>query len=448
MMRLGWVFPSAREAVDDLGAQWSFLLDSPAAIAQACKRSVRRWRLARVLRALPKLQPDGLDVEAANGATNAMLVDFAGPLQSLISGRAAKVTSVPQWRPSMKGDLASAISGEQWPQTRRAFVPRWNIADLRCQLCLEAPGTLEHRHECTSTIPPDGWPPHPPKADLALGRVGEVRMNMLRTRGLLVMRLPPPQHSPNGWFKWLAAPSPECDEQHTWYLDGSMLDGSWIEYRAVGFAVVVVAPDRSLAAYGMGAPPSWCKTAASAEAWALHIALLESPFPPKLRTDCQCLLTTASEGAAHATAPTRPLARIWGLIASSLDGKVESIIQHGNLVWMPAHQPLSAINTASLSNGKLLTGVDWRANRLVDALANKAATTQRAPRELRCLLESGQVAVLLSHMRQITTRCHCKGQMVHGAAIRCAMVSSPVVTRKSSESSPSPQLSQLLCLSA
>jgi hypothetical protein len=120
---------------------------------------------------------------------------------------------------------------------------------------------------------------------------------------------------------------------------------------------------------------------------------MQSAFPPQLRTDCQCLLTTASEGAAQATAASRPLARIWNLIATSLDGEIEKIVVQGALVWMPAHQPLSAIGNAELSNGKRLTGVDWRANRLVDALAKQAADTMRLPRAVRCLLESGQAAV-------------------------------------------------------
>ena len=133
--------------------------------------------------------------------------------------------------------------------------------------------------------------------------------------------------------------------------------------------------------------------AAAAEAWALHIALLESAFPPKLRTDCLSLLSTAQEGATQATGPAKPLARIWRLISSSLDGRIESIVERGNLVWMPAHQPLSAISSATLSNGKLLSGVDWQANRLVDALAKQAAASVRAPRAVRCLLESARAAV-------------------------------------------------------
>ena len=126
----------------------------------------------------------------------------------------------------MKGDLAFAIFGGQWSQTRRASVPRWQVADFRCQLCLAAPGALELRRECARTMPPEGWPPDPPKAELAITRVDQVRASTLRTRGLLVRQLPSPQQSPDGWFKWLVAPGPDSDETFTWYLDGSMHDGN------------------------------------------------------------------------------------------------------------------------------------------------------------------------------------------------------------------------------
>ena len=61
---------------------------------------------------------------------------------------------------------------------------------------------------------------------------------------------------------------------------------------------------------------------------------------------------------------------------------------------MDASPPaLSATSSATLSNNKLLSGVDWQANRLVDALAKQAATSVQAPRAVRCLLESGRAAV-------------------------------------------------------
>lgn len=60
---------------------------------------------------------------------------------------------------------------------------------------------------------------------------------------------------------------------------------------------------------------------------------------------------------------------------------------------MPAHQPFSAIGEKVLSDGKLLTGIDWRAKRFVDSLAKLAAASKQAPRAAVRLLESGRAAV-------------------------------------------------------
>ena len=47
-------------------------------------------------------------------------------------------------------------------------------------------------------------------------------------------------------------------------------------------------------------------------------------------------------------------------------------------MWMPAHLSLAEVGEAKLSDGVRLTTVDWRANRLADALA-KAAARRRLP---------------------------------------------------------------------
>jgi len=178
-----------------------------------------------------------------------------------------------------------------------------------------------------------------------------------------------------------------------WYLDGSLLDGEWVDYRATGFGLAVVALDGGLVAFGRGCPPGWCTTAAAAEAWALATALTLSPFPPQLRTDCQALLTTAEEGAHKALGANRPLARAWAVIAAALDGDLANLTREKKLVWLPAHQTTAAIGERLLSNGRLFSAIDWRANRLVDALAKKAAAERQAPAAITRLLGSAKAAV-------------------------------------------------------
>ena len=101
--------------------------------------------------------------------------------------------------------------------------------------------------------------------------------------------------------------------------------------------------------------------------------LTACPLPPHMRTDCRALLDSLAAGVEVATAASRPLARIWARIAQALDGSFEGLQHSGMLVWMPAHCTLGAVGEAKLSNGCRLSTIDWRANRLADALAKAGA---------------------------------------------------------------------------
>ena len=47
------------------------------------------------------------------------------------------------------------------------------------------------------------------------------------------------------------------------------------------------------------------------------------------------------------------------------------------LRWMPAHTAEGSIGRVTTSDGTMLTALEWRANRLVDALAKSAAVPNR-----------------------------------------------------------------------
>jgi hypothetical protein len=112
-----------------------------------------------------------------------------------------------------------------------------------------------------------------------------------------------------------------------------------------------------------------------------------------MRTDCLSLVKTAKQGAEAATAPSRLLARIWVSIADILDGDLTTLERTNLLVWQPAHQTVQAIGQRHGSDGRKITTIDWRANRLVDALAKQAAERVRATKEARDLIKSGREAV-------------------------------------------------------
>ncbi len=387
--------PNAFEVIDDLGATWYFGSDAPGAIAAACKDAVRRWRLNRIATLLPGLIPNACDVGSPLCTDGTILVDMSAFAHPYLHGIRSGARRRDDWDPTWRHSLFSAAVAGQWTQARKASVQRWAIDDNRCQLCLQCPGTYEHRFNCSSTLPQGGWPEPPTAAKLALNRIFGSRKEHLKHHGLLVLRLPAPPRIDDGYFRWILKPSTEKYESSSvcWHFDGSMLNGKWKPFRTTGYGIVLTLADGRLIGYGYGKPPHWCRTAAAAEAWALHQVLAQSEFVPCMRTDCLALIATAAAGVTRATNPRKQLARTWSLIAHILDGDLQQLANHCMLVWMPAHNSPSAIGEVKLSNGARVTHVDWRANRLADGLAKLAAADGAPPTAVLRLLKSAQAAV-------------------------------------------------------
>ena len=380
--RLGWHTPSPLDLYDDRSTAISIMMDSPAAITKAVHRSVRRWRFGRILDILPSMVPQG------HGDQGTITVDCTPAINTLISGKCTKPRECPVWRPQCSRYLVSAISGGQWTQARKAAVPHWKISDTRCQLCLKECGTLEHRHVCDAIRPHIKWNPVAPSGHTTVfPHPLTARESIMRTRGLLAATV---RHSEptNEWFQWLRKPPPTLDGSETWYTDGSALDTRLPELGAAGFAVVVVARDKSIVAFGHGCPPPLYLSAAAAEAFALDFAINACGYVPKVVTDCRSLLDVIGAGIQPATCHGSPLARAWVSIYNKLGQNTDEIAHNNRITWMPAHLPITAIWNATRSDGKVITPVDWRANRLVDALAKAAAATRQAPSESRDMIKA------------------------------------------------------------
>jgi len=116
------------------------------------------------------------------------------------------------------------------------------------------------------------------------------------------------------------------------------------------------------------------------------MALRSAVTPPRVITDCLGLLRQLERGLSDATAPHRPLARLWRLLSTTLDGHVPQEWLSQRLLWMPAHTTKKTASFARRSDGKPLTRLDWRSNRLADAFAKAAAESERLPPGLRALL--------------------------------------------------------------
>ena len=141
-----------------------------------------------------------------------------------------------------------------------------------------------------------------------------------------------------------------------------------------------------------GFPPVWVKGAAGAAAWTLAQVLRDCGDVPDVVTDCLNLVLVLATGRERATGATAPLARIWGLIFTALDDEERKRAARERLCWMGAHGAQHNIGVARKSDGSRVTALDWRANRLADALAKRAAAGVRLPRAMLNLLVVGGAA--------------------------------------------------------
>ena len=67
------------------------------------------------------------------------------------------------------------------------------------------------------------------------------------------------------------------------------------------------------------------------------------------------------------------------MVGIALDGDIGRLRAGDTLLWFPAHRTRAAVGAATLSDGSLMAWTDWRANRLVDALAKSAARWRSMP---------------------------------------------------------------------
>ncbi len=249
---------------------------------------------------------------------------------------------------------------------------------------------------CPATRPEGCWQaPLEGAARLSQSLSPERRL-LLQTSGLLVIRMVVPPPAECDTLIWLRPPPNDvADDDWQWYIDGSLLDEPRRFARRTGFAIVVVDSCTGQVAFGYGWPPAWVETAAAAEAWAYSFVVGLTPMAPAITTDCLKVLKTLSAGKmvaiAATIAATHRLARVWARTFGILEEQGSQAA--AKLTWMPAHGSSATIGVATKSNGHTISGLDWRANRLVDALAKAAAAFDRVlPWIAQKVWESGQLA--------------------------------------------------------
>ena len=193
-------------------------------------------------------------------------------------------------------------------------------------------------------------------------------------RALLIVRVRIPPPPAEETFTWILQPG-SADHACTWYLDGSVYDGTRGITRRAGFGVVVVNGSGQLIGVGNGTPPRWVDDSAGAELWALYQTVVKSPLLPRIVTDCLGVLEALQRGLKDAADARKPHARLWHLVGCCLDGDFSAAAER--TVWMPSHTSRWDIGARPKSDATEVSLLDWRANRMADAAAKAAASATR-----------------------------------------------------------------------
>jgi hypothetical protein len=205
------------------------------------------------------------------------------------------------------------------------------------------------------------------------------RLLLLRTRGLLTVAVPRRPVVDVEQVRWLTAPPDVTRDDLCWYTDGSLVDGTWADLATAAAAIVVTTVDGALIAIAEIALPSCVRSASAAEAAAVVVVLSMCPAPPRTFTDCKVVVDATARGTVRATAASSPLAGYMRR-AAVVVGDLEVLTRRETLVWIPAHLSRAKALAAMRSDGRPVCLRDWRANRLVDVVAKRAALALAVPR--------------------------------------------------------------------
>jgi hypothetical protein len=201
----------------------------------------------------------------------------------------------------------------------------------------------------------------------------------MQTRGLFALKISAPVNPVYDTFTWVVPLPPGSNaEDFRWFVDGSLFDEYKRFMRRTGFGAVAVDHHGALVACGYGVPPMWVHDAAGAELWAVCFVLgLRCHTVPSIVTDCKGIVDSLQYAPHTLTCHDKALARTWGMVRQQLDDDLQQLARR--LTWMPSHAAYTSIEVAADSDGHPVTATMWRANRLVDALAKRAAGQHRMP---------------------------------------------------------------------